>query len=170
MIFNVAVDSIISHWVALVTPPEAGTRGLGMTIIDLPAYLYADYGLVALIQLERLQRAFDVLTGLFNRVVLRKNTSKTIGMVFQPCHTPGGMSEEAYERRTTGEGPTFWGCQRRRVECPECRVEVSAGSLLMHHQIQPSLGRGGRWGSPPLPPPREAQNYRLYFPKHLSRI
>ena len=90
-----------------------------MTIIDLPAYLYADYGLVALIQLERLQRAFYVLTGLFNRVFLQKNTLKTIGMVFQPCHTPGWMSEAAYLRRVTGKGQTFQKRQQMRVDCPD---------------------------------------------------
>ena len=45
-----------------------------MTIIDLVAYLYSDDGLVVSTQPERLQRAFDVLAGLFDWVGLRKNT------------------------------------------------------------------------------------------------
>ena len=69
-------------------------------------------------QPERLQRAFDVLTGLFNWVGLRSNMLKTVGMVCQPCHAPGGVLEEAYTRRVTGKGPTFQEIQRRRVECP----------------------------------------------------
>ena len=36
-IFNVVVDSAIYHWVTVVTPTEAGTGGLGLTIIDLAA-------------------------------------------------------------------------------------------------------------------------------------
>ena len=87
-----------------------------MTIIYLVSYLYANDILVALTQTERLQRDFDILTGLFGRFVLQKNTPKTVGMVFHPFHAPGGMSEEAYARRMTGKGPTFWERQRRRVE------------------------------------------------------
>ena len=63
-------------------------------------------------QLERLQRNFDVLTGLFDWVSLQINT------VCQPCHMSGRMPEEAYERRTTGKGPTSWERQQRKVECP----------------------------------------------------
>ena len=81
-ILNVVVDDVICHWVAVVTPTEAGTGGLGLTIIDLVAYFYAKNGLVALNQTERLKRAFDVLNGPFDRVCLQTNMVKTIGMVF----------------------------------------------------------------------------------------
>ena len=101
-IFNVVVDAIIRHWVTVVTPTEAGMGGLGLTTIDLEAYLYSDNGLMASTQPERLQRAFDVLNGLFDQVILRTNTAKTVGMVCQLCHIPGGISEEAYARRATG--------------------------------------------------------------------
>ena len=84
------VDAVIRHQVMVVIPTEAGTGGLGLNIIHLEAYFYADDGLVASTQPERLQRAFDVLTGLFNRVVLKKNTENTAVMVCQPCHAPGG--------------------------------------------------------------------------------
>ena len=39
-------------------------------------------------------------------------------------------------RRATGQGPTFWERQRRRVECPECGVEVAAELLLTHCKSQ----------------------------------
>ena len=95
-IFNMVVDAAIRHWVMVVTPSEAGTGGLGIAIIDLVAYFYADNDLVVSTQPERLQRAFDVLTGLFDQVDLQTNTADTFGMVCQPCNAPGGMSEEAY--------------------------------------------------------------------------
>ena len=41
-IVNVVVDSVIGHWVKVVTPTEATTGGLGLTIIDLAAYFYAN--------------------------------------------------------------------------------------------------------------------------------
>ena len=80
----------------MMTLTEAGTVGLGLTIIYLTDYFYASDVIVALNQPERLHRAFVVLTGLFYRVGLRKNIAKTVGMVCQTCHAPGGMSEEAY--------------------------------------------------------------------------
>ena len=83
-IFNVVVEAVIRHWVAVVTPTEAVMGVLGLTIIYLVDYLYAGDGLVALTQPERLQRAFGVLTGLFNRVGLQTNTEKTVGM---SCHS-----------------------------------------------------------------------------------
>ena len=73
-VFNMVVDDIICHWVTVMTQTEAGTGGLGLTIIDMAAYFYANGGLVVLTQPERLQRAFDVITCLFDRVGLRKNT------------------------------------------------------------------------------------------------
>ena len=80
-IFNLVVDAVIRHWVTVVTPNEAGTGGLSLTIIDLVDYFYANDGLVPSTQPERLQRAFDVLTGLFDQVELQTNTVKTVGMV-----------------------------------------------------------------------------------------
>ena len=80
-IFNVVIDAVIFHWVTLVTPSEADTGGLGMIILDLVSYFYAYNVLVASTQLERLQSAFDILAGLFDRVGLRTKTVKTVGMV-----------------------------------------------------------------------------------------
>ena len=130
IIFNVVVDVVILHWVKVVAPTEAVTGGLGLTIIDLAGYFYSNDGLVVSTQTERLQRAFYILTGLFNQVVICTNTAKTVGMVCQPYHAPGGMSEEAYASWATGQGPTFRECQWRRVDILECGVEVEAGFIL----------------------------------------
>ena len=89
-------------------------------------------------------------------------------MACQPCHTPGSISVEAYKRHTTGTGKTFQERQRRRVNCPECGVEVTAGSLLTHCQIQHGVGWGDREAPPPRP--RESQTYRVYSPKHMLRL
>ena len=47
MIFNLAVDAVIRHWVMVVTPKEAGMERLDLTIIDLSAYFYSDNVLMA---------------------------------------------------------------------------------------------------------------------------
>ena len=62
------MDAVIGHWVMVMTPTELVTGGLGLTITDLVAYFYAGDGLVVLTQTERLQREFDILTGLFAQV------------------------------------------------------------------------------------------------------
>ena len=82
------------------------------------AYFYANNGLIVSTQLERLQRAFDVLASIFKRVSLRMNAWKTFSMASQPYHGTGQMSLEAYERWTTGTVPTFQELQRRRLACP----------------------------------------------------
>ena len=115
-IFNMVVGVVIRHWVRVVTPSEEIAGGLGLTIIDLATYFYADNGLMASTQLERLQRKFDVLAGLFDRVVLRKNTTKTVGMVCQPCHAPGRGLEEAYARWVTGKSKMYQERQWRLLE------------------------------------------------------
>ena len=92
MIFNVVVDAVIIQWVTVVTPSEVGTVRIGLTTIDLAAYFYANNGLVASTQPERIQTEFDVLTSPFDQVGLHTNTAKMVGMVYQPCHASGGMS------------------------------------------------------------------------------
>ena len=135
---------------------------------DLAEYFYADDGLVVWTQLERLQKEFDFLASLFGRVSLRENIRKMVSMACQPCHAPVRVSLEVYERWTTGTGPTFREPQRRRVDCPEFKVEVTAGSLLMHHQIQHAVGQGGRVAPPP--PPGESQTNQLSFLRRLMRL
>ena len=100
----------------------------------MEAYFYADNRLVNLTQIERLQRDFELLTGLFDRVGLRKNTWKMVIISCQTCHRPGRILLGVYERRMKGTEPTFQERQRMRVGCPECVVEVAAGSLMIHRQ------------------------------------
>ena len=119
-IFNVFVEAVIRHWVTVVLLTEAVTGGLGLKMIDLAAYFFADDRIVALNQPEMIQMAVGVLAGLFGRVVLRTNITNTVCMVCQPCHTPRGISEEVYMQWVTGKGPTFWEHRRMRVEWPDC--------------------------------------------------
>ena len=89
-----------------------------MSIQDLVDCFCANNGLVASTQPERLQRAFDVLTGLFNEVGLSTNTQKTVITDFQTYHARDRMLMEAEERRTMVTGTTFWERHQRRVKFP----------------------------------------------------
>ena len=83
-----------------------------------------------------LQGAFNTLVGLFDRVGLRKIFGKTVGMVCHPCQAAGNMSEAAYRRRVTGEGPTYMERLKQQVFCGECGELMAAGSLKSRMMIQ----------------------------------
>ena len=74
---------------AVVEETEEGMEGIGMSIWDLAAYFYSKNGLVTSTQPERLKRELEVLTGIFDRASLRKNTRKMVSMACQPYHMPG---------------------------------------------------------------------------------
>ena len=90
-LFNVVMDVVIHHWVTVVEQTEEGMEGLLLSIQDLEAYFYFGNVLTSSTQLERLQRAFNILTGLFDRAGLRKNTRNMVIMDFQPFCAPGRM-------------------------------------------------------------------------------
>ena len=52
--------------------------------------------------LRWLQGAFNTLVSLFDRVGLRINFRKTVGMVFRPCQVAGNQLEAAYGMQITG--------------------------------------------------------------------
>ena len=52
-------------------------------------FFYADNGMMAFTNLEWLHTAFDTLIGIFDRVGLKKNFQKTMGMVCHPCRADG---------------------------------------------------------------------------------
>ena len=76
-----------------------------------------------------LQVAFNTLVGLFDRVGLRTNVGKTVGMVCHPCQEAGNLSTAAYGRRVMGVGPTYRERLKGKVACGECGEMLAAGSL-----------------------------------------
>ena len=119
-IFNVVVDAVVCHCVTLVMT-EAKKRGeRGNKGRHQAALFYTDYGMVASSDPFCLQWAFDTLVSMFERVGLRNNAEKTVSMVCRPCQAAGTQSEAAYERRMTGEGPTYRERHKGRVQCGDC--------------------------------------------------
>ena len=53
-LFKMVMDSVIRHWVMVVAATMEGKEGLGLLIRNLEAYLYAEDGLVASTQEDRL--------------------------------------------------------------------------------------------------------------------
>ena len=70
------------------------------------AIFYVDYGLVVLTDPVWLQRSFDTMTRLFDRVGLQTNFGKTVGIIFRPFWSAGNQLEAAYKLWMMGEGLT----------------------------------------------------------------
>ena len=92
--------------------------------------------MVALLDPRWLQGEFNTLVGLFDRVGLRNNVRKTVGMVCRPCQVADNQPEATYGRRILGEGPTYRELQKGRVHCREYREEMAAGSIASHMMTQ----------------------------------
>ena len=82
---------------------ERGERGQEGR--DQAALFYADDDMIALSDPRWLQGAFNILVGLFDRVGLRTNVGKTVGMVCRPCQA-GGESVGGSLRETDNGGGT----------------------------------------------------------------
>ena len=95
-VFNMVLNYVIQNWVMVVALTEAGAEGIRDIIQELAVFFHADYGLVAPPQPERLQRVFNVLIDLFERVSLRTNVRKLSSMELLTCYIPGRLSELEY--------------------------------------------------------------------------
>ena len=100
---------------------------------------------------------FNVLTNIFDRVGLHTNVG-----------TPGGILESAYTQHGTGVGPSYRERLRWRIQYPECRVELAAGSLMENCQGKHGVGLGYQGRLQPPYPTGEAQTYRVSFPAALT--
>ena len=150
-IFKVVFDAVLWHWVTVVAEEEAGPEGFGPVVRSLTALFCANDGLLASTRAEMLEWVSGALADLFDRVGLGINVQNTVGMVCQPCRSPGGHSAEAHDRQMRGEGQAYEACQKRWVFCTECAADLATGFLAAHHQTQPGVGRGGARVTPPRP-------------------
>ena len=116
-IFNVVVDAMVNNWgtVVIAGAEEWGERGKEGW--HQAALFYADDGMVASYDSCWIQVAFNTLVDLFDRVGLRNNFRKTVGMVCHPCQAAVTQSDVAYGRHMTGKGPLYQERQRGRVQC-----------------------------------------------------
>ena len=119
-IYNVVVDTLVQHWVAVIVERARGQDGSGRDGQRQSALLYTDDGMVASSDLRWLYWDFINLVGLFNWVGLRKNVRKTVVMVCRPCQAAFIQSEALYKKRMTSEGLSYRERQQVRVQCSEC--------------------------------------------------
>ena len=90
-------------------------------------FFYADDGLVAYTDPGWLQSEFDTLTRIFDRVGMRKNVHKTMGMVCKPFRTAKVRADKAHTRKMTGGGTEFQGETVGTCALPGVREEIGEG-------------------------------------------
>jgi hypothetical protein len=84
LIFNVCVNAVVREWLHQMLGEEAAHNGLGERVVKILVVFYVDDGLIASHDPVWLQESFDVLIGLFERIGLFTNATKTKTMVCIP--------------------------------------------------------------------------------------
>jgi hypothetical protein len=163
-LFNIVVDAIIRAWLASQqNGDDEATEGFIRNVAARIACFYADDGMIGSRDSDWLQHSIRVLAGLFERVGLRTNTTKTEAMTCAPSFIRGYMSPEAHQRNRGVEGSenTYRERKRQRVECSECQAGLAAGSLLQHMRAKHGTGIQSAFvAAEPVP-----MSYRVSFPK-----
>ena len=113
---------------------EKGKRGQERRYQNV--LFYADNGIVASLDPQWIQGEFSTLVGLVDRVGLRTNVGRTVGIVCCLYQAAGTRSEAAYKRRMAGEGTYYREQQKGWVQCREYGEEMAAGSMAGHMKTQ----------------------------------
>ena len=111
------VDAVVRHWVTVMVE-GAEDQGEREQEGRHQNYLfYEDDGMVALLDPRWIQGKFSTLVGLFDRLGLRTNVEKSVGMVYRLLQAAGTHSEVACGRQMKGEGPSYQKRHKGRVQC-----------------------------------------------------
>jgi hypothetical protein len=140
VMFNVCVDAVIREWLHQVLGDDAARGGIGDDVAKWLVAFYIDNGLVASRDPVWLQSSFNVLVGLFERIRLFTNASKTKVMTCIPGRIREGYTEEEYTIIRSGTD-TATNRKRRRVDCEVCGDSLQAGSLKSHMKTQHDVHR-----------------------------
>jgi hypothetical protein len=134
-LFNILVDAVVREWMDQMfggVAADAIPEDLMRTVL---AIFYADDAYVASRQPARLQEALDILVGLFRRVGLDTNTTKTKTMVCVPGRIRTRLPSRSYDRMRFGfQTAAQWNA--RSVECRRCGATLQARSLASHMASQ----------------------------------
>ena len=158
------ICAVLRHWVEVMVESAEDWSGRGQEGRHQNALFYTDEVMIKLSDMRWLQGAFSTLVGLFDRVGLKTNIGKTLGMVFRPCQLVGTQLEAVYERRMTGVGASYQERQHVRVQCTGCGEDMALEFLAVHLQMQHWKATSGRRHWKTMPPSGEPRTYRMAFP------
>ena len=74
----------------------------------------------------------NVMVSLFRKYGLAANVTKSRTMTCQNRALRAGMLEAATALKCMGVGDLYQAILQRRITCPECVVELTAGSMIEH--------------------------------------
>ena len=112
----------------------------------------------------------NVLVGLFRRYDLASNVSKSRTMAYQFGALRAGMSEEDMTLKCTRVGDSERVRLRRRIPCPDCGVELTAGSTTAHRRRMHSTDPAINWSWLPVSQTvHQPQLYNVSFPRATKR-
>ena len=134
-IFNVMVDAIVREWLRQVLGVEAARHGYEDEFRILMAIFYADDALLSSRDPRKLQDALDIIVGLFERVGLRTNTTKTKVMICVPGKIKTRLSQSVYNNSQEGLVAAS-DLQSRKVACNICGQILQADTLTSHLETQ----------------------------------
>lgn len=127
------VDIVVRHWMYMTVEDESVIHnGLGHVVMWILGVFYLDDGLLGFHDPEWLQGVLNVLIGLFRRIGLMENLTKSKMMTCQSGAIRLVMSEEVVGRISTGKGDTYRENLRRCLPCLYCGVKLTAGSMAAH--------------------------------------
>ena len=123
---GVVVDAVVCHWESLMAEGSGRDDRSGNKVAQTARQtirvrndgrrwteeglkvkdeiLYAECGMVASTDPGWIQTVFDTLTGIFERVGLKINVQKNVGMVCHPFRASGVRAEKSYIRGMMGAG------------------------------------------------------------------
>jgi hypothetical protein len=131
-LFNILVDAVAREWFRELR--EGGgyeEREVDDLMSTFFAIFYVDDAYLASRDAAFLQRALDLLVGLFARVGLETNVSKTQTMICTPGKIRTQLPADSYRRLRRGR-VTAAEWNARDVECLKCGKTVKATSLRRH--------------------------------------
>ena len=99
------VDAVVRQWVTGVIADAEEQGELGKEGIHRVDLFYSDYGMVASSDPRSIQGELNTLVGLFNRVGLKTNVGKKVGMVCHPCQAVGTCRNQCTGGESQGKAP-----------------------------------------------------------------
>ena len=172
ILFNVVVKNFIRIWLAMtVEDHRVAHNELGEAVGRCLRVFYTNYSMVGSRDLYWMKHSMNVLVGLFLRYGLADNVTKSRSMVCQPGALRSGMSAEAKALKFTGVRDSYCMILRQRISCPECGVELTAGSMTYHHRHMNGTEPAIYWNRFPFSQTEHhPQVYNVRFPRSTNHF
>jgi hypothetical protein len=167
-LFNILVDTVAWEWSrelwegSALKPDE-----INCLMAAFCAIFYVDDAYLASRNPNFLQRALDVIVGIFDRIGLETNIQIIQAMIYTPGRIRIQLPEDSYARMCGGM-TTAGEWESRMVVCRQCNASVQASSLLRHLAEQQDTYQGVVVLEDYLEP-QASMRYQVH-PNHNGRI